>query len=312
MSLLLFGEYSLRCLLECQCSMYNRDMEIPSDIKPYLGAIRRMSPSSHKGQNGKVLLIGGSELFHSASRWCLDVVSSMVDMVFYSSVPENNTLIQEAKREFWDGVVVPRGELESYLNEAEVVVIGPGMTRDEQQTVGKATKEMTFAKPSAEAWNHDTYAVANYLLSTYPKKKWVIDAGALQMIEPALLNKHCIITPHPGELDRVVTHAGNEQALLKTGVSILLKGQEDKVYTVDKQLLVGGGNPGMTKGGTGDALAGLVAGLSVFTDDPFAAAVVASFVNKQAGDRLYTEVGPFFKTNALVEEIPRVLKELLY
>ena len=61
---------------------------------------------SHKGQNGKLLLIGGSKIFHAASLWSLKVASRIVDMVFYSSVPENNQIVQKAKQEFRDGIVV--------------------------------------------------------------------------------------------------------------------------------------------------------------------------------------------------------------
>lgn len=288
-------------------------MELPTTIATQLTHIRRLDPSSHKGQNGKVLLIGGSNLFHAASRWSLDVVSSMVDMVFYASLPENNLLIQAAKGEFWDGVVVPREEVESYLQEADVILIGPGMERDENINFKIQTEK--FARPTADEWEHNTYKIINYLLSHYPDKKWVIDAGALQMVEPTLLNSHCIITPHEGELARVITHLPKEQSqqvLLQTGVTILLKGHMDQVFALKREETIAGGNAGMTKGGTGDALAGLIAGLYCFSDDPFAAAVVGSYVNKRAGDELFEQVGPFFKTSELVAQIPRVLKTLLY
>lgn len=267
-------------------------MEIPQNIAAYLTAIRKFEPHSHKGQNGKVLLIGGSELFHAASRWSLDVLSAMVDMVFYSSVPANNELIKEAKGEFWDGVVVPRGQAEEYLKEADVILIGPGMERAEGE--------------------NETSKITNELLSKYPEKKWVIDAGALQMVDPKLLNSKCIITPHPGEWERLLGKVdGGEAKLKESGVTVLLKGEKDRVFNREAEVWVTGGNAGMTKGGTGDALAGLVAGLYVFTDEPMAAAVIGSFVNKTAGDTLYKKVGPFFKTSQLVTEIPVVLKHVL-
>lgn len=283
-------------------------MEIPDSVVSHLKEIRRLDPHSHKGQNGKVLLIGGSELFHAASRWSLDVLAAMVDMVFYSSVPINNELIREAKKEFWDGVVVERSEVEAYLAEADVILIGPGMTRDEK----KHASEGKYEKPSEEEWQ-DTYKVTNYLLSKYPQKKWVIDAGALQMVDPKLLNERCIITPHLGEMDRVLSKlGGSEEALLKTGVTIILKGEKDRVFNSVNEVWVEGGNAGMTKGGTGDVLAGLVAGLYAFSDEPLSAAVVGSFVNKKAGETLFEEVGPFFKTSQLAAEIPAVLRAVLY
>jgi NAD(P)H-hydrate epimerase len=259
-----------------------------SNLQNLADQIRHMDKNSRKGQNGKVLLIGGSELFHAASRWSLDVLSAMVDMVFYSSVPSNNELIREAKKEFWDGVVVPRDEVESYLAEADVVLIGPGMTRDSE-----------------------TENIVNHLLSKYPNKKWVIDAGALQMVDPNLLNQNCIITPHHQEYERLLAKCSSLAELKNKGVTILLKGEVDNVTRGVSQEKVEGGNPGMTKGGTGDALAGLIAGLYVFTDDPFVAAVIGSHVNKMAGDELYKKVGPFFKTSDLVQEIPVVLKQVL-
>src|SRR3974390_915494 len=83
------------------------------------------SSSSHKGQNGKVLVIGGSKLFHAASLWSLEIASKLVDMVFYSSVPENNEIVQKAKEEFRNGIVIPRSEIDKYIEEADSIVIGP-------------------------------------------------------------------------------------------------------------------------------------------------------------------------------------------
>ena len=83
-------------------------------------------PSSHKGQNGKLMIVGGSELFHGASLWALKIASRIVDMVFYSSVPENNEIVQKAKQEFRDGIVIRRNQIESYIEEADCVLIGPG------------------------------------------------------------------------------------------------------------------------------------------------------------------------------------------
>ncbi|HSW89619.1 MAG TPA: NAD(P)H-hydrate dehydratase [Patescibacteria group bacterium] len=254
----------------------------------YISQIRHMEPGSHKGQNGKVMLIGGSELFHAASRWSMDVLSAMVDMVFYSSVPTNNELIREAKGEFWGGVVVPRGDVENYIQEADVILIGPGMTRDSE-----------------------TEKITNDLLKKYTNKKWVIDAGALQMLDVKLLNEHMIVTPHQGEYEGLQAKFQNPNSKIQTKATILLKGKVDTVMQEERTETITGGNPGMTKGGTGDVLAGLVAGLYCFTDDPFAAAVVGSFVNKKAGDKLYKFVGPFFTTAQLVEQIPKTLKEVL-
>lgn len=276
-------------------------------IEKYLASFRRFDPSSHKGQNGKVMVIGGSDLFHAASAWALEVVASMVDMVFYSSVPVNNDLILEAKKHFWSGVVVPRGEIENYCDEAEVILIGPGMTRNDELEFQLLTPQ--YQRPSAAEWNSDTYKVTNFLLSRYPQKKWVIDAGALQMVDPRLLSERCIITPHQEEFERLRRNSISVGITDPIRSVTLLKGEEDKVQSGAREETISGGNAGMTKGGTGDVLAGLLAGLLTRTDDLFAAAVVASSVNKQAGDRLYRTYGPFFSTHQLIQEIPKTLKD---
>jgi len=261
---------------------------VNKEIKKYLNNIKLPSNDSHKGQNGKLLIIGGSQLFHAASKWSLDVASKFVDMLFYSSVPDNDELIKEAKGEFWNGIVVPRGEVENYIDEADCILIGPGMVRDAK-----------------------TKKVVDKLVGKYSNKKWVIDAGALQVIDPKLLRKNHILTPHKSEmtkLKRAFENAGLDIGELEA--TVLLKGRVDRV-SFDKQILeIEGGNPGMTKGGTGDSLAGLVASLYC-TNDKVTSAVIRSYINKKAGDELYKSVGPYFNTSDLVKMVPKVFWEIL-
>ena len=274
-----------------------------NDIDQLLHRIKLPNPESHKGQNGKVMIIGGSELFHAASKWSLDVASKFVDMVFYSSVPSNNDLIAEAKQNFWNGIVVAREEVDNYVEEADCILIGPGMTRSEE-----------------------TEKITTDLLRKYASHKWVIDAGALQMIDPSLLTERCIITPHQQEfttlLDKHFDHkaVGDEADLHEltvkarqamgfseatNGCTILLKGREDLIVQTDHLQVVTGGSAGMTKGGTGDVLAGLVAALYA-THDAWIATVIASYINKKTGEFLSQKVGPFFNASDLVEAIPQV------
>lgn len=253
---------------------------IDPSVKEALANLTLPNPNSHKGQNGKLLIIGGSDLFHAASKWSLDIASKFVDMVFYSSVPSNNQLVQEAKGSFWNGIVVPRSELSSYIEEADVILIGPGMTRTD-----------------------DTQQITNELLAHYPTKKWVIDAGALQMVDPSLLNENHILTPHQGEYHTLEKNGFNVEDFF--GV-VVLKGKEDSIQQGKKTLAVAGGNVGMTKGGTGDVLAGLIAALYC-NNDSWTAAVAGSFFNKTAGDVLFESVGPFFNSSDLVEAVPKAV-----
>lgn len=285
-----------------------------SIIQSYLKQIKLPNPYSHKGQNGKVLLIGGSDLFHSASRWCLDTVAHFVDMVFYCSVTSNNELIKEAKSNFWNGIVVNRQDCESYLKEADVVVIGPGMERTGELLINQELEK--HIKPlSEQEWSFNTSRIVNYLLAKYPEKKWVVDAGALQMADPSLYGKKMILTPHQQELERleglISSHMLNNSQrgldwLLEKNVTVLLKGHTDNIYWQNNRVEVAGGNAGLTKGGTGDVLAGLVAGLYA-GHDAVTASVVASFTNKQAGEDLWESVGPFFTATDLVNQVSKTL-----
>ncbi len=293
--------------------------DVAPNVRQYLKLFRPPEQGSHKGQNGKVLIIGGSELFHAASKWSLDVAAQFVDMVFYASVPSTNKLVQEAKGEFWNGIVIPRTAIDSYIQEADSILIGPGMER--QQFMSSRTKEEYEEELSPESWNNDTDLVVHHLLLKYPEKQWVLDAGALQMVRTEFLPAHAILTPHKGEFSRLLAQVGQEetekllasdsklQSLSTTlhSAVLLIKGIEDVVVSGQQVERVRGGNAGMTKGGTGDVLAGLVAAL-VSTQEPMVAAVVASATNKLAGDYLYQTKGPFFGAS----ELSAVLAEVLW
>lgn len=252
-----------------------------------LNQLYRPGKDSHKGENGKLLVIGGSELFHAASMWALEVASRIVDMVFYSSVAVNEAIIRKQKERFHDGIVVPQGKVEEYIEEADCVLIGPGMERSAE------TKEK-----------------ADYLLKKYPDKKWVIDGGALQVMDKNLLNKEMIITPHHKEYEMLFGKEPIELMAKQYSCTIVLKGREDIICDSKKCVVNRTGNEGMTKGGTGDVLAGLIAALYC-KNEAFLAASAGTYLNGLAGDRLYTMVGPYFNSSDLVREIPQVMGEVL-
>src|SRR3972149_9459847 len=135
---------------------------------------------SHKGQNGKLLVIGGSHLFHAASLWALKVASRIVDLVHYSSVFENNKIVQRLKEEFRDGIVVPREEVENYIEEDDCILIGPGMVRAEG-AISNIKYQISNIKEIEEIEHEGilTYHLTKYLLKKYPHKKGGIDAGGL-------------------------------------------------------------------------------------------------------------------------------------
>lgn len=275
---------------------------------------------SHKGQNGRLLIIGGSKLFHSASLWALKVASRIVDLVHYSSIEENNKIVQKLKEEFRDGIVVPRTNVEDYINEDDCVLIGPGMIRTENSKFKIQNSKLQLKTQNLKEISEiedeglQTYYLTKYLLLKYPLKKWVIDAGALQMMDPSWIPQNAILTPHHLEFKKLfgreyTSDAVREEAK-KHNCIILAKGEKDIVASKDKIQIVEGGNVGMTKGGTGDVLAGLVAAFYC-KNDPFIAAISGSYINKKAGDDLYQKMGYFFNASDLADQIPQTMKNLL-
>ncbi len=271
-------------------------------MEKFLKKLYQPPKNSHKGQNGKLLVIGGSKLFHAASLWALEVASRIVDLVHYCSVPENNQIVQKAKEKFRNGIVVSRSQVEDYIQEDDCILIGPGMTRDEE-----------------------TRVLTSYLLRQYPQKKWVIDAGALQMITPSLIPPGAILTPHQQEfirLFKVKLPKAKKRAELtflaklaaefsqQYQCTILLKGPIDFIACQGKLKKITGGNAGMTKGGTGDVLAGLVAAFYC-KNEACLSAIAASFFNKKACDSLFQKVGYYFNASDLVAELPLVMKRVL-
>jgi NAD(P)H-hydrate epimerase len=76
--------------------------------------------------NGKVLIIGGSTLFHSASLWAAEIASYFVDMVHYSSTVENNEIFLKLKTIFRSGIIVHRKDLLHYVQEDDAILFRAG------------------------------------------------------------------------------------------------------------------------------------------------------------------------------------------
>jgi len=240
--------------------------------------------------------------------WALKVASRIVDMVYYSSISENNKIAEKLKSQIFDFICVSRKELKDYIEESDAVLIGPGMMR------AKETEQIT-----------------RKLLLAFPKKKWIIDAGSLQMMSKDWLKElpNVIITPHKKEFERLfgMKITNEKLATQKTqknienaekvfeqakrhGCVIVLKGPIDIVCSPKKCVYNTTGNEGMTKGGTGDVLAGLIASLAC-KNDLFASASAGIYVNGLAGDQLYQKVGPFFNASDLCDEVQKVLKGVI-
>jgi ADP-dependent NAD(P)H-hydrate dehydratase / NAD(P)H-hydrate epimerase len=99
-----------------------------------------------------------------------------------------------------------------------------------------------------------------------------------------------------------------QEAAGSSGSTVLLKGAVDIISNGRKVRLNSTGNPGMTVGGTGDCLAGLVAGLMAQGHDGFEAAFLGAFLNGRAGDLAAEFYGYNFTATDLLKFVPEAFK----
>ena len=175
----------------------------------------------------------------------------------------------------------------------------------------------------------ETKKITETLLRQFPQKQWVIDAGSLQTMNKEFIPKNAILTPNRKEFEMLFKFKSKIQSaswrtkskitiknlkLIKAlkensrkyNCIIVLKLAQTIVCSPDKCVVIEGGNAGLTKGGTGDVLAGLTVSLSA-KNEPFLAACVASFILKKAADQLYKKVGFAYNADDLAEKVPEVL-----
>ena len=310
--------------------MFIKTSDINS-IKPFLKSLHIPKPNSHKGQNGKALIIGGSSLFHSASIWAAEIAAHFVDMVHYSSTQENNEIFLSLKKKFRNGIVVPHKNILEYIDEDDVILIGPGMVRGKlnKKLKMKNKKFSDILKIQDEA--EYTYHLTKYLLENFPNKKFVLDAGALQMMEPEwLLNlkTKAILTPHQGEFEKLfgfsvspsISLRMNQYSVEKKSIAveeqakkyrciILLKAVDDYISDGDTSYIVKGGNAGLTKGGTGDVLAGLVSSF-YSKNQAVESCVMSSFILKKTAEQLFLGKAYWYNISNIIEHIPSTINQL--
>ncbi len=296
----------------------------PNIIRPFLKNIHLPQPNSHKGQNGRVLVIGGSSLFHSASIWAAEIVSHFVDMVHYSSTKENNEIVLSLKKKFRSGMVIPQRDIFEYVEEDDVILLGPGMVRGNirRDVINRVSTFNDVLKIQNEPTY--TYILTKYLLEHYPNKKFVLDAGALQMMQPEWLlglKTKAIITPHQGEFEKMFGLSVSRLSVNKKmnvvlkqakkyNCVILLKAVKDFISEGRRTAIVEGGNAGLTKGGTGDLLAGLCAAFYA-KNLAFDSCLLASFILKKTADQLFLKNGYWYNIDKIIQSIPSVMTKLI-
>lgn len=291
------------------------DIGIPPEATIFAGpgdveAVRvERLPEAHKGQFGRLLVIGGSETFTGAPALvALAAYRTGTDLVFVAA-PEKAARVISAISPNLISLELPGDRLagahirslREHIEKATAIALGPGL--------GRSIK---------------TDSAVRRILSIVRelKKPFLLDADALGcvgVIKKKLFEDSTVLTPHGAEFQTISGRApskdlsirsGEVKALAaKSGAVTLLKGHTDVISDGEHVKLNNTGNPGMTVGGTGDVLSGIVAGLMAQGVDSLRAAVAGAFISGAAGDLAEEQLGYHLTPTDLLKYIPKVMND---
>ena len=271
--------------------------------------VKKFIPSrksnSRKGDNGKVLVVGGSYMYHGAPILSsLAALRSGSDLV-YTAVPKIN--VQSTRSISPDLIVIPmadskltRGTVNKLLGQAP-------------QDLDSATIGMGLAIQDVEALKLLVKSLLNRDV------RLSLDASSLvKEVLPLIANKNVVVTPHTGEFKRLFGETPSENKVKRTqtvekyaknnSITILLKGGIDIISNGVKTFTNVKNTPAMTVGGTGDVLSGITAGFLARNRNSLEAASSAAFVNGLSGKITQKHFGLHITATDLIENLPNVLK----
>jgi NAD(P)H-hydrate epimerase len=261
--------------------------------------------TSRKGENGIVLVVGGSYIYHGAPILSsLAALRSGTDLV-YTSVPKIN--VASTRSISPNLIVIPLVDQKLTLGAVKKLV--GALPRN----LHSATIGMGLAIQEKNSLLH----LVKSLLDRDVRLS--LDASALiPEVLPILANKNVVVTPHAGEFKRLFGEILSdstserinlvEQNALKYGITILLKGPTDVISDGNVTYLCEKNTPAMTVGGTGDVLSGLVAGLLSNNRNCLESAAAASFICSLAGKEIQSKLGLHITSMDLIDELPNVMK----
>ena len=261
--------------------------------------------TSRKGDNGIVLIVGGSYIYHGAP-----VLSSLAALrcgtdLVYTCVPKINVTPTRAISP--NLIVIPLVDQKLTLGAVKKLVgVLPRNLHSATIGMGLAIQEK----------NSLLYLVKSLLDRDV---RLSLDASALiPEILPILSNKNVVVTPHVGEFKRLfgdVPSNSNveriklvEENALKYGITVVLKGSTDIISNGKITYLCEKNTPAMTVGGTGDVLSGLVAGLLSTNRNGLESAAAASYICGLAGKEVQEKLGFHMTSMDLIDSIPTVMK----
>ena len=267
--------------------------------------IRPRKSNSRKGDNGKVLVVGGSYMYHGAP-----ILSSLAALrtgcdLVYTAVPKVNA--QATRAASADLIVIPLAD--SKLTRGSVnKLLGQIPAGIDSATIG-----MGLAVQDIEA--------LKLLVKSLIERdvRLSLDASALRKeILPIIKAKNVLVTPHASEFERLFGEKipDNKKTRIsivekhakKNSITILLKGMDDIITDGTKTLINSKKTPAMTVGGTGDVLSGIVASMLSQNRDVVEAAASAAFVNGQAGKTVQKNLGMHMVATDLIDALPLISK----
>lgn len=280
----------------------------PGDVR----MVVKRRATSHKGDNGRILVVGGGPFVGAPTLTALAALRAGADWVTVAAPRSVAAIIASYSpnlivHPLSSTMLVPDDvpAIIELVRTHDVVVIGMGL--------GAAAA---------------TQAAAKRIIEDAASTKVVVDADGfygLQLPRESR-EKRVIVTPHAGEFAKMAIGAtgwltpvppeGDREARAVfvrefarlNGVVTLLKGATDFISDGTRVKLNRTGNAGMTVGGTGDVLAGLVGAFFAVHDDAFRAAAAAAFVNGAAGDLAYAEKGYGLVATDVLDKLPAILR----
>lgn len=305
-------------------SIISCDIGIPIEAQIFLGSgdllrIKNRLNYSHKGENGKILIVGGNSDYSGAPSIAgFSALSTGVDLVYIGSPKENSLTIKSYSPDF-----IVKSLEGNYLN------------LDNQKDILKIVDLVDAILLGSGAGIEEETAKLFSVLISKIKKPIVLDADALKTVDLNLIrNKEdLIITPHFQEfkiffkdiiekkdlsLDLNFDDLDYNQIHDKLAIfqritknidgTVILKGKYDLIFQASKFRLNKTGNPAMTVGGTGDSLAGIATSLLSQGLDSFNAACLGAYLNGKAGNLAFKEYGNGLKASDLSKFLVEALK----
>jgi len=295
------------------------DIGIPFEAEYFVSygdflRLNNRDKSSHKGNNGSLLIVGGSKDYSGAPAIAgMAAIGAGADLVYVASPYDAAQAIKFTSPDLivnsLEGEKLSLTHLNDILtlaDKVDAVLIGPGAGIDE-----------------------DTSKLFNVLVAKI-KKPVVLDADALKQVDLSLIKNRedIILTPHIFEfksffnvkdslkldidsydfekVDENITEFQRISRQIKG--SVIVKGQYDLILNGTRFRINKSGNAGMTVGGTGDALAGICASLLSQGLNSFDSACLGVFINGIAGDEAFKVKGNGFSATDLVSYIGSVIK----